>query len=398
MTVQNTTAKIREDGDAVKSVFSFPFKLFTESDIEVSTIIKSTGVATLKVLNTDYTVSINAITEGGTITYITTVPSALEEFFATRVVTDTQPTDIPNVGSIRESQIETPLDRRTMVSQQQQEQIDRALLLVPGSTFSSITVPDPVEGKGLLWENDVLINSDDDLNDIVSDATAQAVLAAASAAAAATSATAASTAQTAAETAQTAAETAQTAAETAQTAAELAETNAETAETNAAASAVAAATSATNAATSATAAAASAAQLTGTSTTSLLIETASKVFTTQANKFFDAGTFLLITSDADPTNFMHGQVTSYVTTTLTVNVTDIGGSGTFADWTIRVSGTQGADGTATDFLSLTDTPSNFTGDALKQVRVNAAEDALEFVTPAAAEGGGKVFSTLLMGG
>lgn len=151
MTVQNTTAKVREDGDAIKSVFSFPFKVFSNADIEVSTIVKSTGVATLKVLTTDYTVSINAITDGGTITYVTTVPSALEEFFAVRVVPDTQPTDIPNVGSIRESQIETPLDRRTMVSQQQQEALDRTLKFASTSEQSSIDVPEPEADKALFW-------------------------------------------------------------------------------------------------------------------------------------------------------------------------------------------------------------------------------------------------------
>jgi hypothetical protein len=196
----------------------------------------------------------------------------------------------------------------------------------------------------------------------------------------------AATAKTAAELAETNAELAETNAETAEVNAELAETNAETAQTAAAGSAAAAsgsastattqagnaATSASNASTSASnastsasnastsasnasssaaaalasevAAAASAAKLLGTSTTSLLIAVASKVFTTQSGKFFGAGTWVLCTSDADPTNYMHGQVTSYVTTTLTVNVTNIGGAGTFADWTIRVSGTRGAVG------------------------------------------------------
>lgn len=152
MTIQNTTSKIREDGNGVKSVFSFSFKIFTETDIEVSTIVKSTGIVTLKVLNTDYTVQINAITEGGTVTYITTVPSALEEFFAIRVVPNTQPTNIPNVGSIREEQIETPLDRRTMVSQQQQEALDRTLKFSEISEQSSIDVPEPEANKALFWD------------------------------------------------------------------------------------------------------------------------------------------------------------------------------------------------------------------------------------------------------
>lgn len=105
------------------------------------------------------------------------------------------------------------------------------------------------------------------------------------------------------------------------------------------------AASASAASSSATAAAASAATLQGTSTTSLAIAVASKTFTTQSGKAFTAGRWLLITSDANPTvNYMHGQVTSYSGTSLIVNVTNIGGSGTLADWTITVSGTRGAQG------------------------------------------------------
>jgi len=126
---------------------------------------------------------------------------------------------------------------------------------------------------------------------------------------------------------------------------------------DAAASAAAAASEAMAASSSASAAAASAAKLTGTSTTSLLIATGSKVFTTQASKFFDAGTFLIATSDANPANYMHGQVTSYSGTTLTLNVIDIGGSGTLADWTIRVSGTRGAIGATGSISDLSGVPS-----------------------------------------
>lgn len=82
----------------------------------------------------------------------------------------------------------------------------------------------------------------------------------------------------------------------------------------------------------------------GTSVTSVAIGTGSKSFTTQADKYFGAGTWVLITSDANPANYMHGDVTSYTGTALVVNVTNIGGSGTFTDWTIRVSGTRGATG------------------------------------------------------
>jgi hypothetical protein len=113
----------------------------------------------------------------------------------------------------------------------------------------------------------------------------------------------------------------------------------------AAAEAAAAAVSAAEAAASAVTAAAAAAAMQGTSTTSVAIGTGAKVFTTQAGKQFDAGAWLLITDDAAPsTNYMHGSVTSYSSTTLTMNITNVGGSGTKTAWTIDVAGTRGATG------------------------------------------------------
>lgn len=113
----------------------------------------------------------------------------------------------------------------------------------------------------------------------------------------------------------------------------------------AATSAGAAATSASNAATSEANAAASAAKLTGTSTSSVAIGTGSKTFATQTGKFFDPGARVIVTSDANPANrSMFGVVTAYSAGSLTINVTATTGSGTFTDWTIRVSGERGAQG------------------------------------------------------
>ena len=126
-------------------------------------------------------------------------------------------------------------------------------------------------------------------------------------------------------------------------------------EAAAAASEGAAATSETNAAASATLALGYASRYKGTSTTSLAIGTGSKAFTTQADKFFDVGVFVLATSDADETNYMWGQVTAYSGTSLTVNVIVISGSGTHADWTITVSGARGAPGAPVSPGSITAT-------------------------------------------
>ena len=70
------------------------------------------------------------------------------------------------------------------------------------------------------------------------------------------------------------------------------------------------------------------------STTSLAIEVASKAFTVAASLGYVANMRVRATSAANPANFMEGTVTSYASTTLTVAVDTIGGTGTLADWTI----------------------------------------------------------------
>ncbi|HER27499.1 MAG TPA: hypothetical protein ENI69_10360, partial [Rhodospirillales bacterium] len=84
--------------------------------------------------------------------------------------------------------------------------------------------------------------------------------------------------------------------------------------------------------------------LAGTSLTSLAIGIGSKVFTVQSGAALTVGQWLLISSDADPANYMHGQITAYSGTSLSVNITNFGGTGTLSDWSIRLSGTQGAKG------------------------------------------------------
>lgn len=78
----------------------------------------------------------------------------------------------------------------------------------------------------------------------------------------------------------------------------------------------------------------------GTSVTSVLIGTGSKVFTADTGKSWQLGMTLRVASTATPTNFMTGEVTAYNSGTgsLTVNVTSTSGSGTIASWTISQAG------------------------------------------------------------
>jgi hypothetical protein len=83
---------------------------------------------------------------------------------------------------------------------------------------------------------------------------------------------------------------------------------------------------------------------TATSTTSLTIGSGAKTLTIQAGKAFQVGQWVLIQETSNGANQMLGQVTAYVGTSLTVNVTATGGSGPHADWTIVLTNSPAAAG------------------------------------------------------
>src|ERR1700687_6108527 len=79
-----------------------------------------------------------------------------------------------------------------------------------------------------------------------------------------------------------------------------------------------------------------------TSATSFLIGTGSKAFATQAGLAYVVGSRVRTASNANGANYMEGLVTAYAGTTLTVNVSAVGGTGTFADWNISLAGDPGS--------------------------------------------------------
>jgi hypothetical protein len=83
-----------------------------------------------------------------------------------------------------------------------------------------------------------------------------------------------------------------------------------------------------------------------TSTSSVLIGTGSKSFTTQAGKSYLGGMFIIVADAAAPsTNYIYGQVTSYSGTALVINGISVGGSGTLANWVISQAAPGGATNT-----------------------------------------------------
>ncbi|GGY68102.1 glycine-rich domain-containing protein [Pseudoduganella albidiflava] len=130
-------------------------------------------------------------------------------------------------------------------------------------------------------------------------------------------------------------------------------------------------TVAANAATSASMAASAAAGWTATSTTSLAVGTGTKALTLQAGKQFTPGTFvLLMRTSAVDTIYMMCRVTSYnkVTGATVLESSFALGAGTYTDWTVTLSGKQGADVTV---------PTQ-TGQAGKMLETNGVSTSWQF--------------------
>lgn len=396
MTVSSTSARVVYSGNGATTSWPFAFKVPTSAELVV-VYTDALGVDTT-ISPSNYTATGFGIDAGGTVTYpLSGSPIATGTHLTIyRSVSPTQPTSISNQGSMWPSIIEAALDRLTFIVQGFLDLAGRAVVAPVADSAPSMTLPIAV-----LRANKVMAFDADgdaavstlDLDDIeaagtigaaaaaaaaasataaagsatsaassattatsqATTATTQATAAASSATAAASSASSASTSASAAATSATAAASSASAAATSATAAASSATAAATSATsaassattattqagNASTSATAAAGSATAAAASATAAASAAASTIATSTSSVAIATGSKSFTTQSGKQFTAGQFLTLASAATPANYMHGQVTSYSGTSLVMNVLDIGGSGTAADWNISPSGPQG---------------------------------------------------------
>lgn len=142
----------REAGNDVKVAFDFPFKIFNEVDLEVFKIDTSVtpNVETSQVLNTDYTVSINTVTNGGTVTYAV-APTSDDDSFISRVTTETQPSRLPAVGKMPQVTVENMADRNCILIQNLSEVVSRSIVGSQFATGIDYELPVPSAGEVIGW-------------------------------------------------------------------------------------------------------------------------------------------------------------------------------------------------------------------------------------------------------
>jgi hypothetical protein len=171
MTIASTTSKVSYNGAGTTGPFSITFKFAKNADI-VATRVSAAGVETTE---TGYTLTGAGEPSGGTLTLGTALASG-EKLIVKRSPSIVQETDYVENAAFPAETHEAALDLLTMIAQDLQEQIDRAVL--------------------------VPISSSTDPADLLDELAADVVSAAASAATATTQAGLAATAKTGAETAQ----------------------------------------------------------------------------------------------------------------------------------------------------------------------------------------------------
>jgi hypothetical protein len=137
MTIQNTTVRKAgpSQGNGVTTVFPFTFKVFTATDILV-TYLDASGVESVLVLTTNYTVSLNAdqnTSPGGSVTLLV-APATGTYITLTSQVTNTQTLALTNSGGFYPESINNALDRTVIQVQQLAEAVSRCITVAVSST------------------------------------------------------------------------------------------------------------------------------------------------------------------------------------------------------------------------------------------------------------------------
>ncbi|MDR1612597.1 MAG: hypothetical protein LBT97_07405, partial [Planctomycetota bacterium] len=135
MAVETTETRIEYLGDGAATEFSFPFPVLEKSHLAVAAATDA-GADAGYAEGADYTVALSASALGEAYAAVVTLSQPLPAGWTlaiTRAVPLTQQTRLRNHEGFFPEAVEKSLDKLTMIDQQQQGLIDRALKAPPGS-------------------------------------------------------------------------------------------------------------------------------------------------------------------------------------------------------------------------------------------------------------------------
>lgn len=150
MTLANNYSPTKTLGNGTTTEFTFNWDALSADYVKVYFEDVSSGVQTEQ--TTGFTVTLNSSGPGGKVIF-TTVPTSSEYVIIARKADDTQETSYTTSDGFQASVIENDYDKRTAVSQQQQEEIDRSLKLPLATSGVSTSLPRPSANKILGWNS-----------------------------------------------------------------------------------------------------------------------------------------------------------------------------------------------------------------------------------------------------
>jgi hypothetical protein len=152
MTISSTANRISYAGDDSTTPFSFPYLFFATDDLTVILVVDSTGVETTQTITTHYTVAGAGVAAGGTVTMVT-APATGETLVIIREEQFTQGLDLVENDPFPSDLVEQQLDTLTMLTQQLNTEVGRAVKLSDGDTSGADpTLSLPVANAYILWD------------------------------------------------------------------------------------------------------------------------------------------------------------------------------------------------------------------------------------------------------
>jgi hypothetical protein len=152
MTLSSTANRTVTSGNGSTTAFTFPYLFFADDDLTVILKVDSTGVETTKTITTHFTVVGAGVVAGGTVT-MNTPPASGETLVILREEQFTQGLDLVENDPFPSDSVEQQLDTLTMLLQQLNERVGRALYIpVSDASGASTALPAPDTSKVLAWD------------------------------------------------------------------------------------------------------------------------------------------------------------------------------------------------------------------------------------------------------
>jgi len=136
MTVSSTTKRNSYTGDGSTTTFAYSFKIFDDDDITVILRTTATGTETVQTKTTHYSVTGVGSASGGNVVF-GSAPSSAQTVVLLRQTAQTQATDYTPNDPFPAASHEDALDKLTLMTQDQQDELDRSIKLSRTNTMTS---------------------------------------------------------------------------------------------------------------------------------------------------------------------------------------------------------------------------------------------------------------------